>query len=426
MSFLSDLLKKLTAPALKQEDLMNKYVLQPQSPVRQAVGNTIDSAAYAIPGSSTRQDTGFSEWVAGGPTTNTKAQATTQPYIDPNRSTTDDWWARQYTTSTDNNQPTGDKTGATSTSDNLGDTNTLRDLAGNEQQSAVQAILSRLQMMRDIANRNMGEARGVRDEIKSNIGTTYGSLRDTASTQLNAALDRLRQEGIDVQNLYGRAGGDSRRAFESALTRNRMLNRAQGTLGSSFYTDAQTDTTNRAASAQDDIRTEEAGKQAGIATRTTETDNWFKQKAVEIDQEEASLLGQADSEYQKQVNAAMDMERSYGIDSEEQLRNAENDYASKLQGIKDYIQNKQLTLASIGQKASGIGSAISGYDWSGGGLGDTLANTSGLDRAKSITSNMINSFQPGVSNIYSLDQLGPRTNTYEEELRRLGLLRNVG
>ncbi len=322
--------------------------------------------------------------------------------------------------------PSGGYTGSTGTFNTDNDANTLRDLAGNEQQSAVQAILSHLQMMRDIANRNMGEARGVRDEIKSNIGTTYGSLRDTASTQLNAALDRLRQEGIDVQNLYGRAGGDSRRAFESALTRNRMLNRAQGTLGSSFYTDAQTDTTNRAASAQDDIRTEEAGKQAGIATRTTETDNWFKQKAVEIDQEEASLLGQADSEYQKQVNAAMDMERSYGIDSEEQLRNAENDYASKLQGIKDYIQNKQLTLASIGQKASGIGSAISGYDWSGGGLGETLANTSGLDRAKSITSNMINSFQPGVSNIYSLDQLGPRTNTYEEELRRLGLLRNVG
>jgi hypothetical protein len=322
------------------------------------------------------------------------------------------------------NRTTGttDTTG-TNTDD---DANTLRDLAGNEQQSAVQAILSRLQMMRDIASRNVGEARGVADEVKGNIRDTYGNLRTSAQSNLNSALSNLQQEGINVENLYGRAGGEARRAFESALTRNRMMNRAQGTLGSSFYTDAQGDTTNKAATAQSDISQEEAGKQAGLGTRTTDTKNWFTQKSTDIDKEEAGLLSDADRELQRQVNAANDMERSYGIDSEEQLQKAEGEYASKLQGIKDYIQNKQLTLMSIGQKAGGLGSAISGYDWKGGGLGDTLANTSGLDRAKSITSSMINSFgQPGgASNVYDTN-LGPKTNTYEDELRRLGLLRNV-
>jgi hypothetical protein len=331
----------------------------------------------------------------------------------------DDNWVDPY------KQTRGSFTGDTST--NTNDVDTLEGIANNQQQSAVQAILSRLQMMRDIANRNIDTARGVRDEIKGNIGTTYGSLRDTAQTQMNAALDRLRQEGISVQNLYGRAGGDARRAFESALTRNRMLNRAQGTLGSSFYTDAQTDTTNRAATAQYDLRSEEAAKLAGIETRTSETDKWFKQKAVEIDQEEAALLGQADRDYQQQVSAAQDMERSYGIDSEEQLQRAENEYASKLSQIEDYVRNQKTRfLWTVGQSAGSLGSAISGYDWQGGRLGDTLSNTSGLDRAKSITSNMVSNFQPGVNNIYSLDT--PRETTdsaYIEQLRRLGLLRNV-
>jgi hypothetical protein len=43
--------------------------------VRGAVGDTIDSLAYAIPGTSNRKDTGFSEWVAGRDTPHTVSAA---------------------------------------------------------------------------------------------------------------------------------------------------------------------------------------------------------------------------------------------------------------------------------------------------------------------------------------------------------------
>lgn len=46
--------------------------------VRGAVGDTIDSLAYAIPGSDKREDTGFSEWVAGRPTPHTVSAAEQQ------------------------------------------------------------------------------------------------------------------------------------------------------------------------------------------------------------------------------------------------------------------------------------------------------------------------------------------------------------
>lgn len=232
--------------------------------------------------------------------------------------------------------------------------------------------------MRDIAQRNIGIARGVRDEVIGNIGQTYANLVQQAESRRNAALETLGQEDVGVQNLYGRAGGTARRAMESALTRNRMRARAMNRLDSSFYDQLQAATTEEARKAIHDLAQEEAGKRAAIGTRRSETENWFNQQAATIAQEEASLKSQAEREYQNQVNAAQDMERAYGIDSLAAAEQAEREFASKLAQIDAYIQDRGTQLiqlaAATGQN---IGNVLNQYQ----AVNDTLARTLGINRA---------------------------------------------
>jgi len=285
-----------------------------------------------------------------------------------------------YPTPTPTPTPTGD--GTTSGSVPTGPTGptgpSAEEIARQELQSKLGAINARLQQMRDIAQRNIGTARGVRDEVIGNIGQTYANLTQQAESRRNAALGALGQEDVGVQDLYGRAGGTARRAMESALTRNRMRARALNQLNSSFYDQLQAATTEEARKAISDLAQEQAGKRAAIGTRKTETEDWFNQQASTIAQEEASLKSQAEREYQNQVNAAADMERAYGIDSLAAGEQAEREFSSKLAQIDAYIQDRGTQLiqlaAATGQN---IGSVLNQYQ----AVNDTLSKTLGINRA---------------------------------------------
>lgn len=270
---------------------------------------------------------------------------------------------------TGGNVPTG-PTGPTGPS--------AEEIARQELQSKLSAINARLQQMRDIAQRNIGTARGVRDEVIGNIAQTYANLTQQAQSRRNAALEALGQEDVGVQNLYGRAGGTARRAMESALTRNRMAARAMNRLDSSFYDELQAGATEGGRQAISDLAQEQAGKRAAIGTRKTETEDWFNQQASTIAQEEASLKSQAEREYQNQVNAAADMERAYGIDSLAAAEQAEREFSSKLAQIDAYIQDRGTQLiqlaAATGQN---IGNVLNQYQ----AVNDTLSRALGINQA---------------------------------------------
>jgi len=252
------------------------------------------------------------------------------------------------------------------------------EIARQELQSKLSAINARLQQMRDIAQRNIGAARGVRDEVIGNIAQTYANLVQQAESRRNAALGALGQEDVGVQNLYGRAGGTARRAMESALTRNRMRARAMNQLNSSFYDQIQAATTEEARKALFDLEQEQAAKRAAIGTRRSETEDWFNQQASTIAQEEASLKSQAEREYQNQVNAAADMERAYGIDSLAAAEQAEREFSSKLAQIDAYIQDRGTQLiqlaAATGQN---LGNVLNQYQ----AVNDTLSRALGINQA---------------------------------------------
>ncbi len=302
------------------------------------------------------------------------------------------------------------------------------EIARREEQAKLQQIANRLQQMRDIAQRNIGQARGVRDEVVGNIGSTFANLLSQAQTRKQSALDTLGREDINVQNLYGRAEGTARRAMESALTKNRMAARAMGMLNSSFYEDRQAQTREAALKSVADLSQEQAYKRGEIGTRTTETEQWFEQQASNIEREEATLKSQAEREYQNQVNAALDMERAYGIDSLAAAEQAQNEFQSKLNQIDQYIQDKGFRLleiaAATGQNIGGVINQFSaindqlsralGVNQGLGraqGLGDTLPTFGGVTTAEQMT-NYLPFYQ----------QQGQTQNEDEERLRQLGLL----
>jgi hypothetical protein len=297
----------------------------------------------------------------------------------------------------------------------------LQNIASTSKNSTVDAIKSRLGLIRDQVNRTIGTAGSVRDEIKNNIATTYGGLQTAAQQKVASAIDNLNQEKTGVFNTYGTAKGDARRALDSAMTKNRMLARAMGRLDSSFYEDQQANATEAGSRNIAGLGREEAGKVAGIGTRVTDTKNWGEQTGLQIQQEQAQLTSQADQDYSDKVNQAMDMEKAFGIDSTDELKQAEQEYQSKLSGIQQYVENKGMRLAEIAASAGNVGSGISSFDAYTPELQALLGNNTGLTRAQTTAiptfqdvTQSGNAYIPGINQNSNTSQL-------DELRRRLGL-----
>jgi hypothetical protein len=286
--------------------------------------------------------------------------------------------------------------------------------------SALDAIKARLGMIRDIAQRNMGTAKSVRDEIVGNISNTYSGLRDYAGKKKDTAIENLNQEDLGVQNTYGQAEGTARKAFESALLQNRMRARAMNRLDSSFYDDRQADTTNQAASTVSGLQGELAGKRSAIGTRKTDVANDFEKKALDLAAEEGQLKSQADREYQDKVDAASDMERSYGIDSAEAAAMAEEQYQSRLDAIEQYIRGKDMQLSSIAGAGSNQRAAIDSYNHLSPELSATLSNARGLNAAKSMALPTFSNVTQSNANPLAFTGQGANGSAFEQLQKLLG------
>jgi len=380
------------------------------SDIRKAVGQTAEdfSGRLGLP-----VDLGVSELIAGGPTQQTyrQAGATVKTALAPTNPTD----TTKTTLNDTGGGGGGGGGGAGGGGGGQGDTGvrTLspEEIAAQERQSKLNAIAARLQLMRDIARRNIETARGIRDEVVGNIANTFSNLRTSAQNRLNAALENLAQEDLGVLNLYGRAAGTARRAMESALTRNRMLARAMNRLNSSFYDDRQAGVVEGGRQSIADLAQEEAAKRAAIGTRKTETQNWFEQQVNNLEAEEAQLKSQAEREYQAQVNAAADMERAYGIDSLEAAEEAERQYASKLAQIDAYIQDRGARLLEVAAATGkNIGDVLNSFQ----AINDKLAQALGVNRALTYGQNL-SSYLPTFSGVATSDQIANYLPFYQQQ-----------
>ena len=301
------------------------------------------------------------------------------------------------TSNTNANSGGGTRTVAPVVPDNTID---LNKNAEDQKNANMRAIISRLNMMKDEANRLKGSARETYDFNQSQLGTMFEGLNKLSTEKRASSLNTLGQEDIGVQNLYGREQGNARRAMESATRRNRMLNRAQGSLGSSFYNDAQADTTNQGLNTVNDLGIEQAGKRAGIKERISGVNTEFDQTDLQLGQEKKSLEQEALTRYNEAVAAADLMEKGYGIDSEEQLQNAETEFKSNLAKIQDYVQTKQLKQMELNALYGNSGTsalsarAISSYNPVNDTLSNKLANDTAMTKAGNTIASLTNVSQP--------------------------------
>lgn len=218
-----------------------------------------------------------------------------------------------------------------------------------------------------------------------NTGTgLLGAAKNSQQTQDRA----LNQNDLDTILKYSQAGGNARRAMESAINKNRMFARARGTLGSSFYDQLQGDTANTAAKTISNIGTEEAGKRTEIAGKRTDLQNWLTsqlanykaEKAMKgeaINQKEIDMFNDmikrsgdvktgAIGEYQKTGQSYADAIREANklkslndINYGDMEAGIEQNYQTGLNNIQNYLQNKVLQERAI---LANAGSYNTGYD----------------------------------------------------------------
>lgn len=248
------------------------------------------------------------------------------------------------------------------------------------------AILSKLQMMKDEAQRLRGSAKGQFDFTTGEVKKNYDALKNLSKEKLTQALEGLTQEDVGVQNTYGRVNGNARRAMESAITKNRMLHRAMGSLGSSFYANAQGDTTNQGMNSINDNNTELAGKRAAIGTATSGAKTDFAQNDVAIGAEETQLNNQALKEYNDSIANADNLEKNYNIDSTEAIDEADAKLESSLDAIKKYLDDKVIANKASTAPTGTYGTFAKEYN-AKSTIEPTLNNNQNIDSANKFIAN---------------------------------------
>lgn len=367
-----------------------------------------------------------SEWVAGGPTKDYNKINAAEPanynvplnsngqskaIINPYGTTTPDTTKTRIVTDNGGN---GDG-GGEPTYDEQGN---LVDEATAEYNRKKNAILSRLQMMKDEAQRLRGSAKGQFDFTTGEVKKNYEALKNLSKEKLQQALEGLSLEDTNVQNTYGRVAGNARRAMESALTRNRMLHRAMGSLGSSFYSNAQGDTTNQGMNTVNDTAVEEAAKRSAIGTAKSKTNTDFAQNDIAIGAEETKLNDDAMKEYNDAIANADMLEKNYNIDSTEAIDEADAKLTSSLEAIKKYVQDKTLATKASGATTGALGNFVKSYD-AVTPIKPVLDNTEKYQGANNFiaNANKIGTVGSGFNNLIAsasnnLDQYNPNSPNY--------------
>ena len=238
----------------------------------------------------------------------------------------------------------------------------LVDAATAEYNRKRSAILSRLATIKEEARRLRGQAKGTWDFTTGEVKKNYDALKKLSGEKLQQALRGLAAEDTDVQNMYGRVAGNARRAMESALMRNRMLHRAMGSLGSSFYLNAQGDTRNQGMNTINDTAVEEAAKRGLIGTAKSKTNTDFAQNDLAIGSEEAKLNQDALTEYNNSVANADLLEKNYNIDSTEAIDEADTKLTSSLEAIKKYLSDKSIANKARTVNTGTLGNFVKSYD----------------------------------------------------------------
>lgn len=248
-------------------------------------------------------------------------------------------------------------------------------LAGQQRDARLGAARDRLSILKQALEGQVGRARDAYGQIKGDIEGRFTDWGGQVEQGLERIKNALSEEDRGVTQNYDQLGMKIARTGQGAATRNAMLARAQGLGPSSAFqqTDGsiQRDMTDRNLVSEG----ERTAKLTGIKQRGSEAEADTVRMRNELGREKNRLLTEAENTLNQQIAQANVQEQLFGVDSAEAIETANNDYASKLSAIQDYVANQSAkTGGTLNTLGTGYTNDIaSSYDPMGKGLGDTLA-----------------------------------------------------
>lgn len=228
----------------------------------------------------------------------------------------------------------------------------IMDSVTDNTQNHYQNLLSNAQGLYDHRaaelNNQLGGLGREKDSLLDRIGSTYGGLVQTAQDTLTKNLGALDNRRGEVNQQYDVSRTNVGRLLMDQQRMNRVLARSQGTLGSSYYGNLQTDAGRDATQRVAGLNTEEQSKldAIGDAIVNAQTDTNTKIQSLE------EAKGHAETEI---INKYQTMANSIRND----LRFNERDRLDALDAVNNRmasaLDNIQLTMMQYSAMASGLG-----------------------------------------------------------------------
>lgn len=269
-------------------------------------------------------------------------------------------------------------------------------------------IKARLDETRRLAREKVSNAGSERDYLLNYLKEQYGGLQTRATERLGTSLETLNQEGTGLETLYAKAAGNQRRRTANNETTNRQRARALNRLDSSFYDDIQAENSQDLVRSLGTLDTEEAGKQAALGTRKTETNQYFTNIQQDLDREQADQEHQAQSEYKRALQEADALDRAGVLDYGEGVAQAQQALQSRLDSIAEAAENMKLQRMQIAGQIASQGGNINSFNAIDQQLQGTLGNNSGLNAVLARIMPMISGGQPSGAELAQLIALSGR------------------
>lgn len=241
------------------------------------------------------------------------------------------------------------------------------------------AIRSVLEEKKRLARDKISSAGAQKDYLLNYLKEQYGGLQTQAQEKSKSALDTLGQEGTNLANIYARAQGDQRRRTANAEVANRQQARAMNRLDSSFYDSIQAGNRADLSRGLGVLGSEQAGKEAALETRKTDTQKYFENLQLDLSREQADQEHQAQAEYQQALQEAEALDRAGVMDFNVGAEQAQQQYQSRLDRIQEIVGQMALQAQAIAPRVAAQSGNINAFAPVDESLSGILGNNAGLN-----------------------------------------------
>lgn len=240
------------------------------------------------------------------------------------------------------------------------------DAIGNNVRSMYEEQLGRARSLYDARaselNNQLGGLGREKDTMLDRIGSTYRGLTQSAQDTLTKNVGALNNRRGEVEQTYDTSRTNVGRLLGDQQRMNRVMARAQGTLGSSYYGNMQSGAGREATQRIAGLNTEEVGKldAIGDAILNAETDTNSKIQALK--EEQALQERETINKYTTLANAIQNDLRFNERDRLEALDAVNSRLSSALDQISNTMMQYQAAAGNLGNVAGNWNNSIQSFN----------------------------------------------------------------